>query len=325
MNSGFERIIGHSPQKAQLVKLIDSSAMPHAFIFSGPSGIGKRSFAIACASRLLAKGSDKPEQSIALVNAGTHPDFHSAQREEGKKDVSVEAIRQLRDKLHLKSYLGGAIVALVDEAERMNPSAFNALLKTLEEPNPGTYLFLTTNALHALPETIRSRCQTMHFSSLTDAEIRELISRLCPQLAQDPKKLASVSQLSSGSLELFGLSSFFDARTIGGQISKSQEKQFVEQVALYVDISNQVQSVVGSRDTARALSVASNLSAAKGSEHLVWNALRVSLRKRLQQTADEFTAQVLTEVIEAERLAVTRNVAQNILSSELLCKAALLG
>lgn len=318
----FDEIIGHQLQIRQLHQLIDNKAMPHALLFSGDAGIGKRSCAIACAAELSAKNSDKIESCQALMKAGTHPDFHTAQREEGKKDVTVEAIRELRNKLYLKPYLGGAIVALIDEAEQMNASAYNALLKTLEEPNDGTYIFLITNSLHALPETIRSRCQIIHFSKLKEDELSSLITRICPKLATEPSKLSEVTSNCCGSLELLSLQKYCNTRVIGVEPSAAIEKHALEQTRLFSEIQKQVISVIGSRDTAKALSLASSLCATKGNEHLIWSALRSSLHTRLRDTPSAKAADALSAAINAEQLANTRNVNQTILTSEILCKAA---
>ncbi|MGC9386582.1 MAG: DNA-directed DNA polymerase, partial [Hydrogenovibrio sp.] len=95
----------------------------------------------------------------------THPDFFVLQRLEDKKEIAIDQVRELTDKVSRTAHQGGFKVVLVLESETLNKSAFNALLKTLEEPPEGTVLILTTHRLSVLPATIISRCRQMAFAS----------------------------------------------------------------------------------------------------------------------------------------------------------------
>jgi DNA polymerase-3 subunit delta' len=148
-------------------------AMPHALLLGGPAGLGKRVFAANLAALLLC---EKPVdmacgtcRSCLLVAAGSHPDrveINLELRDDGKtlrSEIVVEQIRVLSKRLSMTAQFGGHQVALIDPADLMNNAAANALLKTLEEPGPGTVMLLISDQSTRLPATIRSRCQRVDF------------------------------------------------------------------------------------------------------------------------------------------------------------------
>lgn len=145
--------------------------LPHALLVCGPAGLGKRALAGELVAALLC---ERPAadgtacgscRGCTLRQAGTHPDFSRVGLEEIEKtgklrsEIVIEQVRALSARLALTPQFGGAQVVLLDPAERMNTSAANALLKTLEEPHPGCLLLLMADQPFALPATIRSRCQ----------------------------------------------------------------------------------------------------------------------------------------------------------------------
>ena len=149
-------------------------ALPHAILLAGPAGLGKREFAAAFARALLceAPGDDGHAcgacRACRLVVAGTHPDLIRVNlelRDDGKPrtELTVDQMRGLSERLALTAQFGGAQIALIDPADAMNVSASNALLKTLEEPTPGTIIVLVADYPSRLSATIRSRCQRIEF------------------------------------------------------------------------------------------------------------------------------------------------------------------
>jgi DNA polymerase-3 subunit delta' len=149
-------------------------ALPHAILLAGAAGLGKREFAAALVGALLceAPGEDGYACGVCracrLVAAGTHPDLLRVNlelRDDGKPrtELTVDQMRSLSERLTLTAQFGGAQVALIDPADAMNHAASNALLKTLEEPTPGTIIVLIANSPARLSATIRSRCQRIDF------------------------------------------------------------------------------------------------------------------------------------------------------------------
>ena len=145
--------------------------LPHAMLFVGPEGVGKTRFAQAIAQSLFCANPDKNGLSCGtcrhchLFQAGNHPDFQQIVPDEGSKsgEIKIDTIRNLIGSAALTAQSGGYKLALVKPAERMNKSAANSLLKTLEEPVPNTIVILVSHQPSRLLPTIRSRCQHFNF------------------------------------------------------------------------------------------------------------------------------------------------------------------
>ena len=149
------------------VDALDGGRMGHAMLLCGPARLGKRVVADRLASHLLGAGHDA--RAASLIAAGTHPDLLAVGLEPNREgtrmrtEIVIEQIRALTGKLSLTAQYGQARVAIVDPADAINHAAANALLKTLEEPQPGRYLWLVAAEPMRLPATIRSRCQRIEF------------------------------------------------------------------------------------------------------------------------------------------------------------------
>jgi len=160
-------------QRAAATEALGARATwPHALLIAGPRGMGKRTLALNFARGLLC---ESPREdglgcgacaSCGFVAAGQHPDFQllelfETEDEETKAvtEIRIERIRGLTYWANLTSHRGRAKVAVIAPAEAMNAPAANALLKTLEEPPPGTYLILVAHQPGRVPATLRSRCR----------------------------------------------------------------------------------------------------------------------------------------------------------------------
>lgn len=147
--------------------------LPHALLFSGPRGVGKEQFARAFAQSLLCQASDAEGRPCGvcrhchLMHSGGHPDYQwvGPDAESKSGEITVKAIRDLTAGTTLTARSGGYKVVLIQPAHRMNASAANSLLKTLEEPTSGTLLILLTDQPARLLPTIRSRCQQVLFQT----------------------------------------------------------------------------------------------------------------------------------------------------------------
>jgi len=159
----------------QLASVLDAGRMGHGVLFAGAAGLGKRAVAERLAQRALCRTRDADGEpcgtckSCQLFAAGTHPDYADVSfilNKEGTRmrtEIVIDQIRELSERLALTPQYGGAQVALLEPADAINNAAGNALLKTLEEPHPGRYLWLITAHPARLSATIRSRCQRVEF------------------------------------------------------------------------------------------------------------------------------------------------------------------
>ena len=160
---------------AHLLSVYEAGRLGHGVLFAGPAGLGKRAVAERLAQRVLCRmpaASGDPCgacKSCGLFAAGTHPDYGFISfilNNEGTKlrsEIVIEQMRKLSERLSLTPQYGGAQVAVIDPADAINHAASNALLKTLEEPQPGRYLWLLTAHPTRLSATIRSRCHRVEF------------------------------------------------------------------------------------------------------------------------------------------------------------------
>lgn len=170
---------GFAPWQARacdrIVSALDAGRLGHGLLFCGPALLGKHAVAEYLARRLLCSGRGEGGEPCGecrgclLMAAGSHPDFRSLSfipTRDGTRlrtEIVIDQIRELSAQLALTPQYGGAQVAIIDPADAINTAAGNALLKTLEEPVPGRYLWLVSAFPARLPATIRSRCQRVEF------------------------------------------------------------------------------------------------------------------------------------------------------------------
>ncbi len=165
-------------QWQRLSSTFESNQLAHAYLFSGNKGLGKGLFAKAFANLMLCQ--EPLESSTTSLTypvpcghctncrkggSDHHPDIIEIEPEEGSKNIKIDQIRSLSDFVIRSSHAGGAKVAIIHSAHLLNGNAANALLKTLEEPNNNTHVFLITDFPGRLIATIRSRCQRLDFAN----------------------------------------------------------------------------------------------------------------------------------------------------------------
>lgn len=175
----WSQTIGHKKQIAQLREAVKNSKVAHAYLFSGISGIGKRRMALALAKDLRCVGTDLH----CLSPTGA--------------TIKVEVLRELKQKIYLHPLEGETKVVLLSPAEAMTEAGANALLKILEEPPAQTYFILISSQPARILPTIRSRCQRLEFSPLSEGEIQKYLveKRMTPAEAKER------AEFSRGSLE----------------------------------------------------------------------------------------------------------------------------
>lgn len=189
----FDSIIGHDRQKNILRRALQNQRVAHAYLFEGPDGVGKRLVALAMARALLCQtgqgcGDCSP---CRKVDHNNHPDIHLLDAEGAT--IKIDQIRTLQQQLALRPLEGQYRICLIDGAEQLNPAAANALLKTLEEPQPNTVIILLSSQPEALLVTIRSRCQRLPFQRLPKQRLTEILSNRLELKDTDAAVLAALS------------------------------------------------------------------------------------------------------------------------------------
>jgi DNA polymerase-3 subunit delta' len=202
---------GHEQPWQQWRAALASPRLHHGWILSGRRGIGKAAFALAAARELV----DTP--GVAQPTGG-HPDIITLEplpattederkREEGKpyqrkRNISVDQVRAMQQRLTTRPTLGARRAIILDPADDLEPSAANALLKSLEEPPGGTHFLLVTHRLGRLLPTIRSRCRILQFAQLSGEQIDAVLRDQVPEASADERAAAIASAAGSPGMAL---------------------------------------------------------------------------------------------------------------------------
>lgn len=227
------RLFGHKGAVAEILASLGNDRMHHAWLLTGPRGVGKATLAWAMARLLLARtGSEAGQNGSAPTGLDMSADHPVARRVAALSDpgcllirrawdpdrkrlknwITVDEIRRLNRFLGLTATDGGCRVVIVDAADDMNPSAANALLKLLEEPPGNTVLILISHQPARLLPTIRSRCRILRLQELNEAELNLALSEagIAAENASGLHALArgsvgeAVRLMNEGGLELYG-------------------------------------------------------------------------------------------------------------------------
>ncbi len=190
-------IIGHPKIVKFLQKSIEGGKIAHAYLFYGPENLGKKSVAKYFAQTLVCEeGAKKPCgkcQSCQGFLKNIHPDVVWIRKEEDKKDISIDQIRDLKEKISLTGFTNGYKIIIIVNAEEMSNSAANSFLKMLEEPPPKSVIILLANNLKNIPETIASRCQVLKFSLVAKKEIVDYLKKEHKLSVEKADEIASLS------------------------------------------------------------------------------------------------------------------------------------
>ncbi len=183
------QVIGHQRAQTYLQDSIKNQSLTHAYLFCGPAGVGKTTLAIFFIEHLF-----KDENNFNIDN---HPDILWIKQLTGKKDISIEQIREIKDFLKLQSWYNNYRIVIIPQADRLSKEASNALLKTLEEPARRSLLILMTVNIHKLLSTIVSRCQVINLTPVDAPEHKQwLEQQRVPK--QDIETIVHLAQGSPG-------------------------------------------------------------------------------------------------------------------------------
>ena len=214
----FDKLIGNDHIKQVLRRMLQKERVPHSLLFTGEDGVGKRKFAFELAKAFVCQNPQSCEAcdkcpACRRADKFSFPkaddrDAHknvifSEHSDIGQiiaygKNILVDAVRDLEREANFRPYEAKARFFLIDNADKMNDAASNALLKTLEEPSEASYIFLVTSRPDALLQTILSRCQTIRFAPVAAAEIKDHLLETKKFAPDDAELLARISTGSIG-------------------------------------------------------------------------------------------------------------------------------
>jgi DNA polymerase-3 subunit gamma/tau len=200
----FDELAGQEFVAATLKSSIETGRIAHAYLFSGPRGCGKTSAARILARSLNCEKGPTPVpcgvcSSCREISRGASLDIIEI---DGASNNSVDNVRRIKDEVLFPPNGGRYKVYIIDEVHMLSNSAFNALLKTIEEPPPYIIFIFATTELHKVPATIKSRCQQFNFRLIPIETIRDILKKTCEEMNTEAEDdaLFWIAKESTGSL-----------------------------------------------------------------------------------------------------------------------------
>ncbi|TKB86843.1 MAG: DNA polymerase III subunit gamma/tau [Nitrospira sp.] len=253
----FDDVIGQSHVVQTLMNSIATKRIAHAFLFSGTRGVGKTTVA-----RILAKAlnceqgpTGTPCNTCANCQEITQGTSVDVVEIDGASNTSVDDVREIRENVKFTPFRGQYRVYIIDEVHMLSNSAFNALLKTLEEPPSHVVFIFATTEIHKIPATILSRCQHYNFRRISKAEIVQRLRHVADQdgLTIEDRSLMALARASEGSMR-DGLSLLDQIIAFGGNTIRHEDLEALLGAVPQERIRTMVEAVI-QQDSAKALQV----------------------------------------------------------------------
>jgi DNA polymerase III subunit delta' len=238
----FSSLVGNERIKRLLRRAVAEGRVGQSLILAGPRGVGKHQFALALAQAL---NCERPVKGDACGNCvpcrkvarGEHLDVETIKAD--GQVIKIHQMREMSNKAQFRPYEGRHRVLILDDAERLNQSSANSILKVLEEPPETTLLVLLTSKPYALLETIRSRCLMLSFAPLTSEELE---SHLKANFKRPAEETQMIARLARGSI----------GRALEIDLGEYREKR-----AMLIDL---IESLALKRDTLKLMEAAEHLA-----------------------------------------------------------------
>lgn len=257
----FDDVIGQPHVVQTLMNSIATKRVAHAFLFSGTRGVGKTTVA-----RILAKALNCEQgptgtpcstcANCTEITQGTSVDVVEI---DGASNTSVDDVREIRENVKFTPFRGQYRVYIIDEVHMLSNSAFNALLKTLEEPPAHVVFIFATTELHKIPATILSRCQHYNFRRISKVEIVQRLRHVAEQdgLAIEDRSLMALARASEGSMR-DGLSLLDQVIAFGGKTIHHQDLEALLGAVPQERVRAMIEAVI-EQDSPKSLKVIAGL------------------------------------------------------------------
>lgn len=257
----FDDVIGQPHVVQTLVNSITTKRIAHAYLFSGTRGVGKTTVARILAKALNCERGPTGTPCTTCVTCreiaqGTSVDVIEI---DGASNTSVDDVREIRENVKFAPFRGQYRVYIIDEVHMLSNSAFNALLKTLEEPPPHVVFIFATTEIHKIPATILSRCQHYNFRRIARGEIAEQLRHVAQQdgVALEDRSLMAIARASEGSMR-DALSLLDQAVAFGGPTIAHADLEALLGTVPQELVRGIIQAIIG-QDTPAALRMLADL------------------------------------------------------------------
>ena len=233
---------------ARFARLLKSGRMAHAYLFSGPEGIGKSETALAVAKLINCQEVSEGKRetscghcpSCLKINSGNHPDILIVEKAEDVESIKIAQVRELINRLQMRAFEAAQKVCIIKNIECLTDDASNALLKTLEEPSGDSRLFLTTAVPEENMKTVVSRCHQVKFYPLSAQAVQE---RLVQEDGLDPAAALCLAQFSEGCLG--------KARHLHEEEFFQRKNEIIDNIVLRENSEAYLKKILGEKSEAR--------------------------------------------------------------------------